>query len=265
MAEYSYEDYLQNKERKSTSVSFTKPNVGYFKLADDGDEALVRFIYKDTKDFNLAHIHMVKYNGMYRRVMCLRDKFDSIDKCPLCAKGDKLLNKFYVKLIEYTKSEDGKIIATPKVWERPESFASTVAHYIEDYGDLRECVFKIRRIGKKGDINSRYDISYQNPMKYTEELGFVKDFHDFDDLDLSHHSYIKKSFDEITNFLQTGELFQSKLNTVESVNTNSTVADIKFTSENKSYTNYSTDTNQNKNLTDNAEYTPVRARRTWSV
>ena len=205
--EYSYEDFLKQKGAKNSGTK-QRSKVGYFKLADDGDEALVRFDYSDVHQFNLVHVHSVKIGDNYRRVSCLRGPYDPLEKCPLCNANEKLFSKVYIKLIEYTKNESGNIVATPKVWERPEAFAMTIASYIQEYGDLRDCVFKIKRIGKKGDLKTEYQVLPTNPMKYSEENGFVKDFTDLDSLDLSHHSYMNKTKEEMETFLRTGDFYQ---------------------------------------------------------
>ena len=204
MAEYSYSTYLaqnkfgakkQNRDRK----------VGYFYLSDNDDSAIVRFNYSSTDEFNLVDVHRFKGEYGYRNVACLRTPKDPIDKCPFCKHGEQRNSKFFVKLLEYVKDEHGNIVATPKIWERPLFFADTIASYIREYGDLRDVVFKIVRKGYKGDKKVNYDIMFMNPKMYGEENGFVKDFSGFDGLELNHHSYMERSYDEMEYFLEHGE------------------------------------------------------------
>lgn len=209
--EYSYNDYLKQKENKTPKAM--KTNVGYFKLSNDKDEAIVRFVYDDVSQFNLVHVHSINIDGMYRRISCIRSPFDPIEKCPLCNSGERLFSKFYVKLIEYTKDENGNIVIVPKVWERPESFASVLATYLQEYGDLKDCVFKIIREGAKNDLKTTYQVMLQNPMKYREEDGFKKDFSAFNNFDLAHHSYKNKTKEELEEYVKTGVMPMQVTNT----------------------------------------------------
>lgn len=217
MSVYSYESFLMNKADKASAKSTSKfQKVGYFKLENDGDSTLVRFAYKTKADFQITTVHVVEG---YRKVMCLRDAKDPVDKCPLCAAGEPLLNKIYVKLIEYTKDAEGNVVATPKVWERPSGFASVLDSLCEEYGsDLCDHVFKIKRRGVKGDRKTEYDVMYANPELYKESVGYVKDFSAFDNFDLSKHSYYVKSFDEIAEYCETGKFPEVVKTTEESKN-----------------------------------------------
>lgn len=208
MSVYSYESFLMNKAEKESAKSTPKfQKVGYFGLKNDGDTALVRFAYKSPAEFNIVTVHTVEVDGRYKRVSCLRESgTDAVSKCPLCEAGEKLFSKFYVKLIEYTKDEEGKVVATPKVWERPAGFARVLDSLCEEYGgELSEHVFKIKRRGAKGDMSTTYDVMYANPELYKESIGYVRDFSAFENFDLSKHSYYVKSFEEISEFLETGK------------------------------------------------------------
>lgn len=204
MSIYSYESFLMNKADKTSAKPTSKfQKVGYFKLENDGDSTLVRFAYKNKSEFQIATVHVVE---KFKRVVCLRDAKEPIEKCPLCEAGEKVYSKFYVKLIEYTKDENGNVIATPKIWERPSGFARTLDSLCEEYGaDLCDHVFKIKRRGAKGDMKTEYDVMYANPELYKESVGYVKDFSAFDNFDLSKHSYYVKSFEEIAEYCETGK------------------------------------------------------------
>lgn len=217
MGKISYETYVTRANATSNNNNTKK--VGYFKLANDGDFAIVRFDYSSEEEFDIVDIHVVKDNdGRYRNIACLRESFkESKDLCPLCAKGEKVNTRFFVKMISYTKDENGKIIATPVVWERPaKKSVTSLKTLLNDYGDLRECVFKITRHGAKyvqdkegktiPNKDVTYSINYQNPAIYKEELGYVKDFSAFEDFDVSKHSYAVRTFDELVEFIKTGTL-----------------------------------------------------------
>lgn len=209
MGKVNYETWATRAQTEKKS-NFAK--VGYFKLGEDGEEAVVRFAYNDPSEFDIVDIHRVKdKNGWWRNISCLRTPEEPIDKCPLCAKKESLKTRFFVKLIQYTKDEAGNIVVTPMVWERPSGFIKEMRNLINTYGDLKESVFKVVRNGgkynAKGEPNTdvTYTIMYQPPHIYKEELGFVKDFSAFDDFDISKHSYTVRTAEEINAFLATGE------------------------------------------------------------
>lgn len=205
MAEFSFEELNKQQESKQQATRTERPRVGYFSLKDDGDEAIVRFNYSSSKEFNLVTVHTVKIGERYRDISCLDDN------CPFCTEYDNKSRKFYVKLIEYTRDENGQIVATPKVWKRPAMFAQTLNSYLIEYGDLKNIVFKIKRRGKKGELSTTYDLMLANPSIYKDEL-YAKDFSGFDNFDLSRHSYMNKTREEMFEFIEKGEFPQINFN-----------------------------------------------------
>lgn len=208
-------DTFEKQGVKDTSKQNNKQTIGYFNtLKDDGDETIVRFNYKDTSEFELVTVHSVQVGDKWRRISCLRSAFDPLDKCPLCARGDKILQKFYVQLIEYKKDENGNVIAEGKIWERPAMFAKELKSFIEEYGDIRDFVFKIKRRGVRGSMQTTYDIIPANAMIYKDDI-YVKDFSCFDNFDISKHSYFVKTKDELEKFVATGEFPTTKVDDVK--------------------------------------------------
>ena len=204
---YSYETYSSAKSTNNGSASKPRSNVGYFKLSDDGDEALVRFNYDSPNELTMAHVHDEPVgNSKHRRVLCLRENArDDMEKCPFCARGDKYYSKVYLKLIEYVKDETGKIVPQAKVWERPAGFADTVAEYINNYGGLKDVVFKVKRKGIRGSMETTYILTPMPSTMYNESTGYAKDFHEFDNFSLFPHSFLSKTKEEIEEYIQTGE------------------------------------------------------------
>ena len=206
---YSYETYASSKSQEKSEAKTSKPrgNVGYFKLIDDGDEALVRFVYDDPKELVIAHVHDEPVgNNKHRRVLCLRENArDDMAKCPFCARGDKYLARVYLKLVEYTKDEKGNIVAQAKIWERPAGFADTIAEYITNYGGLKEVVFKIKRKGIRGNTDTSYILTPMPSTVYNEASGYVKDFHDFENFSFYPHSFLSKTKEDIEEYIKTGE------------------------------------------------------------
>ena len=209
MASMNFTDY----KPKSTG-NFPERSVGYFNsLKNDGDEAIVRLNYETKADFKVVTVHRVKVGDFYRNVSCLKGAYDTADVCPLCAKGNKVLTKVFVSLIDYTKDDAGKVVATPKVWERPVGFVQDILDALKDALDdgfvtpttkINDVVFKVRRSGEKGSIDTKYRIKVCNPSVFPESI-YVKDFSAFEGFDMAHHSYSNKTAEEMKTFIETGK------------------------------------------------------------
>jgi hypothetical protein len=213
MANISFADYA-NKKTTGSNTTTKEYKVNYFRLKDDGDEAIVRFAYTSKEEFNIVTIHSIKTTNkegkeFFKSVFCLRDLRDPVSKCPLCASGDKVVNKFYVKLIEYVhvKDQNGKIIEViPKarVWERPASFSLKLGSFVDEYGDLTETLFKIKRRGVHKSKETDYDILPANTTVYKPE-AHPKNFSDFEGFKIAGSFYMVKTAEEMEQFLETGE------------------------------------------------------------
>jgi hypothetical protein len=209
MANISYTDYENKKGTSNQSQKEYK--VGYFSLKDDGDEAAVRFAYSSVEEFNIVTVHVIKTTNkegkeLYKRVSCLRESHDPLSKCPLCLAGNKVVDKFYVKLIEYVKDENGVVTPKARVWERPAKFARELKSFIDEYGDLTNFIFKIKRRGNRGSMDTTYNIipvPSTSPI-YKPEI-YVKDFSDFEGFKLAGSFYMVKTEDEMKVFLSTGD------------------------------------------------------------
>lgn len=211
MTQFTYDEWKNRKSGKSEGKTF---KVGYFNnLKDDGDTTIVRFAYDSSKEFIIQNVHIVNTDGKYKRVACIRDRFDAKDKCPLCASGDYAKSKAFVKVLEYTKDEDGNVVPSAKIWERPAGFFTDLLTAVSQAKDLGICpmdckisdiVFKVTRNGAKGSKDTKYAVQPANPTIYKAEI-YTKDFSAFDGLDLSHHSYWVKTEEELKQFIETGE------------------------------------------------------------
>ena len=169
----------QERQERAAAAQNAGPRVSYFGLRDDGDEAIVRFAYTDPDQFDILTTHQTTVDGKFRRVNCLRDFRDPVDNCPMCKAGIPVQQRFYIKLVEYTRDEEGKIVVTPKVWERPTSYVTILNNLFEEYGDISDMVFKVKRSGKKGDLQTTYSIMLANPTIYNATT-YAKDFSGFD-------------------------------------------------------------------------------------
>ena len=178
--------------------------VGFFSLKNDGDEAVVRIMHDSTDSFDLVTTHPIQIGNKYRRVNCIRDPRDPMDNCPLCKSGAKVQQRFYIHLIQYVKDEQGNIIPQAKIWERSASYAVTIKNLIDEYGPLSDCIFKIRRNGEAGSMNTTYSILFGNPQVYRPEF-YPKDGSLFDGYSVVGSAVMDKNFDEIAEFIATGE------------------------------------------------------------
>lgn len=202
MPKYSYETYSDMKSTTNNNSQRQRSNVGYFKLKP-GEKAVVRFNYGSASELEIVTIHEVKVKDRLRTIVCLRSANEPLDNCPFCAGGLPLKARVFVKLLHYVQNADGSITAVPEVANFPKKYADILMARFNEYGDLRDSLFTITRIG--AGVDTTYDISYANPVKYSEANGYVKDFKDFETLDLAHHSYSEKTKEEMEEYLQSGD------------------------------------------------------------
>lgn len=218
---YSYDDYMKNQTAASKAApKQNAQQTGFFKLKDDGDEALVRFNISSTDDIIFETIHTFKRDGRFGgSIRCLNpyNKFGSSD-CPLCAAAaagnsavSKALNRCYTQMVvAYRDKESGAFgPAMSVVWDRPAGFSKELAGLIRDYGNIKEHVFKITRNGVAGARDTTYAISYI-PLYDKPELVPA----DFSAFDVSNKArqcgYYEKSLEDINEFLTTGSFPMTK-------------------------------------------------------
>lgn len=201
MARISYETLQEIDSEKNNSEN----SVSFFTLKDDGDEAIVRIMHDSLKDFDIILTHQIEVNGNYRKISCLRDPRDDIQKCPLCASNEKLQQRMFIHMLQYTAGPDGKVVVSPVIWERSASqYAPKLKNYLEEYGPLSNCVFKIRRNGERGSMNTTYELLPASPSKYNEKNCPI--IHDaFKDYSVLGTVVFVKNAQEINYFLQTGD------------------------------------------------------------
>lgn len=204
MARFDYSDYEKQKAKRTSTLDTNRQSrFSFFSLRNDGDEAVVKFVYNSEEEFDLVNVHVLKIDDRYRKIHCLRKPFEPTENCPLCNAGERPTIKFFVKLIEYTQAEDGSIIATPKVWERSLTFAKLLKSYFREYGDINEHVFKIKRHGARGDVSTTYDVIFANPKIFKPEM-YVNNPEAFKDLDIVKILVNGKSKEEMDAYLNTG-------------------------------------------------------------
>ena len=203
----SRQEWLARQQAREEMNNGSK--VGYFGIKEDKGEAIVRFCYNSPEEFNYISVHKLNIDGKYRNYNCIRDQDCT---CPLCQAGKKPSWRFYVQLIEYTKDENGNIVATPKIWDRPASFADKLTNNFEEYGGLKDFIFKIKRNGKPGDMKTEYDVFFPNQTIYNSEL-YTYTGNEFEGYKILGGPVMNKDFAEL-------ETIASKLKPDETTNNN---------------------------------------------
>lgn len=210
MAQINYANYMASLNNNN-SASGNGNYVGYFFLKDDGDEAVVRIMHDSVDSFDIVTTHQIKVDNKFKRVSCLRNPYDPVSACPFCEKGQAIQQRFYIRLIEYSRDESGNIVASPKVWERAASYAQNIKNLIDEYGPLSDQVFKIHRNGKAGSMDTTYSILYANPTVYKPEL-YPKNTSLFDGYNVLGYTVLSKSFEDLSYFLANGSFPNSNNN-----------------------------------------------------
>lgn len=164
MSQISYDEIKSSQERANA------PRVQFFALKNDGDEAVVRIMHTSPNDFDILAVHPYKINGKFRKINCLRNAYDPIEQCPLCQAETQLQRKVYIHLLQYVKQEDGSIKCEPKIWERPISFLNQLKNLTDEYNPLCDSIFKIKRNGVAGSMDTTYSIMFANPAIYRPDL-----------------------------------------------------------------------------------------------
>jgi hypothetical protein len=126
-----------------------------------------------------------------------------MDNCPLCKTGAKIQTKIFIHMIQYVTTENGQIEAKPVVWERSISYATKLKNDIDEYGPLSNCIFKIRRNGKAGDMQTTYDMRLGNPNMYNE-ASYPKMDGVFNNYTACGTIVLNKNFEELSTFVATG-------------------------------------------------------------
>ena len=208
MANYNFTDFESKKESRGNGE---RARVGYFSsLKEDGDEAVIRLNYKTKADFKVVTVHRILLDGKWRNVECIKSLYDTKDKCPLCASGDKMKSKVFAQLLQYIKDEQGNITSEPKIWERGYVFVNEILDAIGDAVEdgkiapntpICDIVFKVKRIGAKGSLDTKYKLKVMQPAVVPENV-FTKDFSAFTNFDSAHHDYFTKTAEELKYYVE---------------------------------------------------------------
>ena len=208
-----YQAYLAQNPKKEGTGNTNFPKIGFFKLKNDGDMALVRFCVDTLKDIETEAIHTVKTaDGRWTKVKCL-NTLGSFEKvCPLCAataedknSDARVTRKCYVKMLVAYKDPTTQAFQAPQavVWEKGSNLATELGGKVAVYGSLKDQLFLVIRHGKANDKDTSYQIEPAPEKIYSPSL-IPNDFSAFENFRIDKHSYWVKTVDEINTFLQTG-------------------------------------------------------------
>lgn len=204
MAQMTYEEFSKRTNQGSTLNQTLNKSFGpsYFSLKEDGDTAIVRFNIADIKEVIVHSQHTLKIEDKWRKIECLRTFNEPVDNCPLCKDGNKQQFRIYLELLVYDV-KDNRVVATPSIWETAAKFRETLKSYFMDYGDLRNVIFKLTRVGKKGDTKTTYTLIPANPQIYRNE-DYVADFTAFDNFDVHKYMLLNKTKKDLEYLVANG-------------------------------------------------------------
>ena len=178
----------------------------FFSLKNDGDEAIVRIMHDNTESFNIFAVHNnVFVDGKRRNLNCIRDPRDPLDKCPFCASGHNTVYKMYIYMSQYYQDPTtGAIASKPVVWERSLTYATKLKTLIDEYGPLSDSIFKIKRNGAAGSMETTYDILYCNPKVYNDQSYPKPNGDSFNSIKILGTMVLNKTADEMRAYLANG-------------------------------------------------------------
>lgn len=214
MSIFTYDQYTAavSAEQNKTQTKPQNVRVGWFKLVDDGDEALVRINISSIEDLQFATIHQLGASTKWAKVSCLNELGSYENVCPFCkaiAAGNTAIGKadkrvYIPMLVSYKDKVSGQWSAPqPVIWDKKAGFSREIANKLRDFGDLKQVLLKITRNGAKGNVKTTYSIEYAIPTIYKPEM-IPADFSAFENFRLDKHSFWVKTADEINTFLTTG-------------------------------------------------------------
>lgn len=200
MAKISYETL----QATSNETFNNDDGVKFFSLKNNGDTAIVRIMHNSIEDFDIMTTHQIKIGDKYRKISCIRDPREPLDKCPLCAKGEKVQQRFFIHMIQYVTEDNGEIVAQPVIWERAAGeYATKLKTLIDEYGPLSENLFKIKRNGEAKSMDTTYEIMYAAPVAYPHER-YPKNEEAFKNYTALGRVVLDKTFNEVSTFVSTG-------------------------------------------------------------
>jgi len=188
---------------KKYRQKYSGGGIDFFRLKDDGDHALVRFLHKNDEDLPLFLVHEIEIDGKNKFIECLEDG------CPFCESGDAPKLKLFISVYEYdtydeVKScfKEGSLAGSVKIWDRGPAMIDTLIAFIDKKGNLDNRDYEIQRKGAKGDKKTQYilwpaDDKISMEDRFGEEIPEPADY---------YKSYIKQmTAEEMTTVIKSNE------------------------------------------------------------
>lgn len=188
MARFTYQESENYGTQKSS----------FFSLKDDKDTAKIRFLFNTLDDLTGVTCHEVQVGDRRIDVECLRAYNEPVSKCPLCEAQYKLKTMLFVPIYD----EDAK---ESKIWSRGKKFFDKLSSLCMRYNPIVSTPFEVERNGKKGDTSTTYELF---PMRTDNSR-----VEDFPEIKAEGSAFQVKTYDELKEFLRTGQFSPNNVET----------------------------------------------------
>lgn len=169
----------------------------FFTLKDDGDTAIVRFMYNSAEDIEALSVHRVEVDPVthkLRYVDCPRSYTDPLEVCPFCAAGMVAQAKIFIPLWDEETE-------TVKIWERGKTFKVRLAKIAGAYPNISQHRFEIERKGAANSKDTTYNIY---PLSDEPDGTKVEDLGEIPAIVGKENLVLSKTSEEMGEYLATG-------------------------------------------------------------
>lgn len=185
---------LSNEEAKEMASRGGGNDFKFFALKDR-ETIKIRFLISSIDEMERFSVHNITLaDGKKKNVNCLRALNEPVQKCPLCAIGNKARGRIYLNVVD-EKTHDLLI------WERSVQFIDTIEGYIKRYGDLRDYIFEIERRGTALDTEYQIYPLGSSPIDDKSVLP--------EPISVLGRTVLDKSYEELTGFINTGNFAEN--------------------------------------------------------
>lgn len=165
-------------------------NTSFFKLQNDGQSAVCRFMFNTLDDLEGYSLHEIQLGGKRRLINCIRSYDEPVDNCPFCKANLSIVPKLFIPVYNVDSKE-------VQMWERGSAFFKKFIEPCQHNNPLVSGVFKVTRHGKPGDKKTDYDIYPIDKDNTTlEDLPEIPN--------LLGGLILNKTYEEMEEFLNTG-------------------------------------------------------------
>ena len=237
----SYADYQKRAAERAarqaqgeSGEGKTYQKVGFFKLPNDGDVALVRINVTKPEDLMLADYHQLDASTKFMKVECTGVG------CPFCKEAEieakanketgtpvkisKAKARVFLPMLVAYKQPDGTYSQPEAViFDAPAAgksdFVQPIVDKLVDFGPLTNHIFKLTRHGLK--LDTKYALDYV--PTFDNDSIVPNDFSAFTNFRIDKHSYWVKTNVDMENFLSTGTFAAAATTTATTTTANTTV------------------------------------------